>query len=230
MENNELNDLVLRDKATAAGLASDKAYYKNLEEEIGPLRDEHAANTTSMGPLAQAVLAADTDDATTQKAGARKLLKDLGERLAGAMQGIAASPSNTDEDLPGKVNFNRTDLIQADDATFASILHQLLDVSAPYAERLERREFTPEDRATTEKQLVRFERKQVRQRETIVTGSTDRKTLLALVNRNRDLIRQLRKQLKGYKNSATKHDVWQRFQGYTKIVAHRGGGGPKPEQ
>ena len=42
----------------------------------------------------------------------------------------------------------------------------------------------------------------------------------------------MRQQLRPYKNSPTKHDVWLRFQGYTKLIVLGGGGGPaaKPAQ
>lgn len=230
MENNRINALVLRDKATAAGLEADRPNYLLLEDDIVGLRTEYKSNVERMEVLAQNVLAADMDDATVQKAGARKQLWDLGERLAGAMQGIAASPANTDPDLAGQVNINRTNLKQADDATFATLLHRLLDVAQPFAAPLARREFTAADRTRLEQLLARFEQKQVRQRSNVVAGSTERKTLLALTRRNASLLQQLRTQLKGYKNSPTKHEVWQRFVSYSKVVPHNGGGaGPVKE-
>ncbi len=36
----------------------------------------------------------------------------------------------------------------------------------------------------------------------------------------------MRTQLKVYQNSPTRHEVWLRFQGYTKLII-LGGGGPK---
>ena len=228
MENNQLNDRILRDKSTVVGLVADQTNYQPLEADIAPLRTEHAANTTAAGKLAQQVLATDTDDATAQKATAKKELKDLGERLAAGLQGYAASKTNPDPDLPGRVKFNRTDLTEADDASFATILHQLLDVATPLAAPLAQREFTAADRTRAEALLARFERKQLRQQETRTVGSTDRKTLLALVRRNASLIKEIRLQLKAYKNSPTKHAVWLRFLSYTKIINHRGGGGTKP--
>ena len=230
MENNHLNDLVLRDKAAVAGLETDKANYAPLEDDIAPLRDEHAANTAKLGPLAQRVLDAATDDATSQKTGAKKQLKDLGERLASALQGYAASKANADPDLPGQVNFNRTSFNEADDATFATLLHKLLDAAAPLAAPLAKREFSADDRALTETLLARFERKQVRQQENRTAGSTDRKTLVALTRRNASLLKGIRTQLKAYKNTPAKHAVWLRFVSYTKIIDHRGGGGAAPAQ
>ena len=44
--------------------------------------------------------------------------------------------------------------------------------------------------------------------------------------RNPNLLKEIRVQLKPYQNSPTKHEVWQRFQGYTKLII-LGGGGPK---
>ena len=58
-----------------------------------------------------------------------------------------------------------------------------------------------------------------------VTGGTDRNRLIALLRRNTDLLKKMRKQLRPYKNSPTKHEVWLRFQGYTRLIV-LGGGGP----
>ncbi|WP_460501865.1 hypothetical protein [Hymenobacter agri] len=44
MDNNRLNALLKRDTDTAAGLLADKDQYKPLEDDLAPLRDEHAAN------------------------------------------------------------------------------------------------------------------------------------------------------------------------------------------
>ena len=49
---------------------------------------------------------------------------------------------------------------------------------------------------------------------------------MALLRRNADLIKKLRQQLRPYKNSPTKHEVWLRFQGYTRVI-ELGGGGPQ---
>ena len=59
-----------------------------------------------------------------------------------------------------------------------------------------------------------------------MAGSTDRKALIVLLRRNANLIKDLRVQFKAYESSPTKHDVWLRFQGYTKLII-LGGGGPK---
>ncbi|MDO7877294.1 hypothetical protein Q5H93_21295 [Hymenobacter sp. ASUV-10] len=229
MENNRMNSLVLRDKATVEGLADDKPHYEPLEEDIAPLRDEHAANTLLIAPLAETLLETATDDATEQKTSSKKQLKNLGERLAGAMQGYAASKANTDTDLPGKVNINRTDLNEADDASFATILRNLLKVAEPFATQVAKREFSAEDRTEMEKLLDRFEKKQVKQQVNRTAGSTDLKKLEALLRRNASLIKEIRKQLKAYKNSKTKHAVWERFVSYTKIINRPGGGGSKPQ-
>ncbi|GAB3863682.1 hypothetical protein GCM10028824_00230 [Hymenobacter segetis] len=47
-----------------------------------------------------------------------------------------------------------------------------------------------------------------------------------LLARNANLIKEIRVQLKPYQSSPTKHAVWERFQGYTKLII-LGGGGPK---
>jgi hypothetical protein len=70
------------------------------------------------------------------------------------------------------------------------------------------------------------------QRTTAVAGSTDRKTLIALLRRNANLIKEMRVQLKPYQSSPTKHAVWLRLQGYTRLIVLGGGGakgGPAPK-
>ena len=59
-----------------------------------------------------------------------------------------------------------------------------------------------------------------------MAGATDRKILIALLRRNANLIKELRVQLKPYQSSPTKHEVWLRFQGYTRLII-LGGGGPQ---
>ena len=65
-----------------------------------------------------------------------------------------------------------------------------------------------------------------------MSGSTDRNRLIALLRRNANLLKKVRQQLRPYKNAPTKHEVWLRFQGYTKLIVLGGGGGPaaKPAQ
>lgn len=223
-----MNAMLQRDTDTAAGLQKDQPHYEPLEEEIEPLRTEHSTNLTEARRLEKTVLAADRDDATGQKKGARKELRDLGERLAGALQGFAASKANSDPDLAGRVRFTRSDLSQADDATFATIMAALLAEAAKVpAAALAKREFTADDLKNANALLLRFTNKKSRQRTSAVDGATDRKRLVALLRRNADLIKQMRTQLKAYKNSPTKHDVWLRFVGYTMIVDRSGGGGAK---
>ena len=226
MDNNKLNAQLLRDTATAAGLLADKARYAALEADLGPLRDEHAANLAQAGTLESAVMGETSADATQQKAGAKTQLKVLAPRLAAALQAHAASKANTDDDLAGRVRYSRTDITQADDASFATIIGTLLTEAAPLDKALAKREFSADDLALTATLLARFTRKRVSQRTVVVAGATDRKALIALLRRNASLIKQMRVQLKPYQGSATKHDVWLRFQGYTKLIV-LGQGGPK---
>ena len=74
--------------------------------------------------------------------------------------------------------------------------------------------------------LARFEQKQAGRRTAVVAGATDRQTLMALPRRNANLIKELRVQLKPYQSSPTRHEVWLRFQDYTRLII-LGGGGPK---
>ena len=226
MDNNKLNAQLLRDTATAAGLLADKAGYAPLEADLGPLRDEHAATLAQARTLEDVVMGNASGTTTEQKAGAKTLLKALAPRLAAALQGYAASKTNTDEDLAGRVRYSRSDIKTANDASFASMVTALLKEAAPLAAQLAKREFTADDLAQTTGLLARFEQKQASQRTTAVAGSTDRKTLIALLRRNANLIKEMRVQLKPYQSSPAKHEVWLRFQGYTKLII-LGGGGPK---
>ncbi|MBF9222788.1 hypothetical protein [Hymenobacter ruricola] len=228
MDNNRLNALLKRDTDTAAGLLADQANYAPLEDDIAPLRTEHAANLALARTLEEQVMADDQDDATAQKQGARQQLKALGTRLAAALQAYAASATNTDEDLAGRVNYNATDLNRADDASFATIIGTLRKEAQPLAAPLAKREFTADDLQAVDTQLLRFNKKLARQRASTVSGSTARQTLIGLLARNTDLIKKIRVQLRPYQKSPTKHDVWLRFQGYTKLII-LGGGGPKDD-
>ena len=226
MNNNKLNAQLLRDTATAAGLLADKALYAALEADIAPLRDEHAATLAQARLLEAAVMGDDSGTATEQKAGAKTQLKALAPRLAATLQAYAASKTNQDEDLAGRVRYSSSDIKTANDATFATMVAALLKEAAPLAKELAKREFTAADLAETTRQLARFEKKQTSQRTTVVAGATDRKTLIALLRRNANLIKEMRVQLKPYQSSPTKHEVWLRFQGYTKLII-LGQGGPK---
>ena len=225
MDNNKLNAQLLRDTATANGLLADKALYAPLEADIAPMRDAHAANLART--LEDAVMGEATSGVTLQKAGAKTQLKALASRLAAALQAYAASKTNTDEDLAGRVRYSRTGITAANDASFATIIGVLLKEAAPLAKELAKREFIADDLAETTRQLARFEQKQASQRTTVVAGATDRKTLIDLLRRNANLIKEMRVQLKPYQSSPTKHEVWLRFQGYyTKLIV-LGQGGPK---
>ncbi|WP_310396592.1 hypothetical protein [Hymenobacter sp.] len=218
MDNNKLNAQLLRDTATAAGLQADQALYAALEADIAPLRAAHAANLAQARTLEAVVMGNPSGDTTQQKAGTRSQLKALALRLAAALQAHAASPTASDEDLAGRVRYSRTEIAQTDDASFASIVGALLKEAAPLAPALARREFTADDLAETTRLLARFEQKQASQRTTVVAGSTDRQTLIDLLRRNTALINQIRVQLRPYQNSPAKHEVWLRFQGYTKLI------------
>ena len=202
--------------------------YTPLEDDFGPLRTEHAANLAQARLLEAAVMGDDSGSATEQKAGAKTRLKALVPRLAAALQAYAASKSNKDEDLAGRVRYSTSEIKTANDATFATTVASLLKEAAPLTNELAKREFTSRDLAETTRQLARFEQKQTSQRTTVVVGATDRKTLIALLRRNANLIKEMRVQLKPYQSSPTKHEVWERFQGYTRLII-LGGGGPKGE-
>jgi len=226
MNNNKLKAQLLRDTATADGLVADQTLYAPLEDDLAPLRTEHAANLAQARLLEAAVMGDDSGTATEQKTGAKTLLKALAPRLAAALQAYAASKSNKDEDLAGRVRYSTSAIKTANDATFATTVAALLKEAAPLTKELAKREFTADNLAETTRQLARFEKKQTSQRTTVVAGATDRKTLIALLRRNANLIKEMRVQLKPYQSSPTKHAVWLRFQGYTKLIV-LGQGGPQ---
>ena len=124
------------------------------------------------------------------------------------------------------MRYSSSNIKTANDVSFFSIIGALLQEAALLAKELARREFTAADPVETIRQLARFEKKQTSQRTTVVADATDRKTLLALLRRNANLIKEMRVQLKPYQSSPTEHEVWLRFQGYTKVIV-LGGGGPK---
>ncbi|WP_310394851.1 hypothetical protein [Hymenobacter sp.] len=136
MDNNRCNALRARGTATAASLLTDQNNYQPLEAETAPPRTEHAANRDD------AVLAETQDDATRQKAGAKTQLKALGARLA-ARQAHAASATNPDPNLAGRVGFNRTSFNKAGDA---SIVTALLQEALPLAADLGKRALPPTNR------------------------------------------------------------------------------------
>ena len=226
MDNNKLDAQLRRDTATATGLLADKKTYEALEDDIAPLRDEHAANLAQARALEDLVMRETATATTAQKATAKARLKVLVPRLAAALQAYAASKANPDEDLAGRVRYNRTTLNEANDASLVTIIGALLKEAQPLGKELAKREFTAADLAETTRLLGRFEQKQAGQRLAVVEGSTERKTLIALLRRNTNLIKEIRVQLKPYQSSATKHEVWERFQGYTRLIV-LSGGGPK---
>ena len=126
MDNNKLNAQLQRDTVTAAGLLTDQANYAPLEDDLAPLRTAHAANLAQARTLEDAVMDETSTEATRQKATAKTRLKVLAPRLAAALQAYAASKANKEEDLAGRVRFNRTDFAQADGASFASMVGALL--------------------------------------------------------------------------------------------------------
>lgn len=196
MNNDKLDAQLRRDTATETGLLADKKHYEALEDDLGHLRDEHAANLAKARALEGAVMGNDGEAVTGQKASAKARLKVLVPRLAAALQAHAASKSNTDEDLAGRVRYNRTDLNEANDASFASIVGALLKEAQPLAKPLAKREFTADDLAETTRLLARFEKKQTAQHTAVVSGASDRKALIALPRRNANLLKEMRVQLK----------------------------------
>ena len=72
MDNNRLNALLKRDTDTVPGLLADQKNYAPLEDDIAPLRDEHARNLAEARTFEGSILTETQDDSTQQKNSARK--------------------------------------------------------------------------------------------------------------------------------------------------------------
>jgi hypothetical protein len=230
MKNDRLDAYQRRDSATQAGLLADQAQYALLETDIAPLRGQHTANLTRINALMDEVLAADNDDSAGVKAKTRPVLRGLLLRLSAALQAYAESAANTDEDLLHRVTLGADALRKADENTFARLAGGLLREAAlrPAAE-LARREFTAADLAEAQRLLARFSSRLTPGRLADVDGKSAREVLSDLLAANQQLIRKIRQQLLPYKNSSTKHEVWLRFQGYSKVVLRKGGPNAKTQ-
>jgi hypothetical protein len=230
MKNNSLDAYHRRDTATQAGLEADKANYKPIEDDIAPLREQLAANHTKADKLIDDVLEADGDDSAAVKTKTKGLLLPLLFRAGAALQAFAESKANTDEDLLHRVTLGNNVLRRADEDTFARLATGLLAEATKVPEiQLTKREFLPADLVEAQRLLQRFSDRLTPGRLADVDGKSAREILSDLLAANQQLIKKIRQQLLPYKNSATKHDVWLRFQGYSKVIVRKGGGGKQED-
>ncbi len=232
MKNNALDAYQRRDTATQAGLLTDKANYAPLEDDLAPLRDQHTANLALVNERIDDVLAADSDDSAAVKTKTKTLLLPLLLRLSAAMQATVESQlAKKPDDEAAAAQLHRvalgSDVLRrADEDTFGRLATGLLTEAAAFTPaQFAKREFTADDLAETTRLLKRFTGRLGTGRLADVAGKSDREVLSALLAANQQLIKKIRKQLLPYKGSAKKHDVWLRFQGYSKVVLRKGGGG-----
>lgn len=231
MKNNALDAYHRRDTATIAGLAADKKGYEPLEEDIAPSREQLATNHAKADGLIDDVLEADGEDSAAVKVKTKALLLPLLFRVGAALQAFAESKANTDEDLLHRVTLGNNTLRKADEDSFFRLATGLLKEAGNVpAIQLTKREFSTEDLAETKRLLQRFAGRLTPGRLADVDGKSAREILNDLLAANQQLIKKIRKQLLPYKGSATRHDVWLRFQGYSKVIMRKGGGGKAEEE
>lgn len=232
MKNDRIDAYYRRDTTTQAGLLTDKASYEPLEEDIAPLREQHTTNLTKAGTLVDDVLKADADDSAGAKTKTKAVLLPMLLRLSAAMQAevesqLARSPDDeTATPQLHRVAMGSDVLRRADEDTFSRLATGLLAEAATFAQaQLAKREFTANDLTEATRLLRRFAGRFSTGRLADVAGKSNREILSALLAANQQLLKKIRKQLQPYKGSAAKHDVWLRFQGYSKVVLRKGGGG-----
>jgi|GEM_PF-6096631 len=231
MKNDRLDAYHRRDTATLAGLAADKKNYEPLEEDIADWRTQLEINHAKADGLIDDVLAADADDSAQVKIKSKGLLLPLLGRLSAALQAFAESKANSDDDLLTRVTLGRDVFYKADEDSFVRLATGLLaEADNVPAIQLTKREFSAENLAEAKRLLQRFAGRLTPGRLADVEGKSAREILADLLAANQQLIKKIRKQLLPYKNSPTRHDVWLRFQGYSKVVLRKGGGGKAEEE
>ena len=230
MKNNRLDAYHRRDTATTAGLTADKKNYEPIEEDIAPLREQLATNHAKADDLIDDVLKADSEDSAAVKTKTKRLLLPLLNRLSAGLQAFAESKANDDEDLLPRVSLGSDALRKADEDSFVRLATSLLaEADKVPATQLTKREFSAENLAEAKRLLQRFAGRLTPGRLADVDGKSAREILDDLLSANQQLIKKIRQQLLPYKNSPTTHDVWLRFQGYSKVILRKGGGGQGDE-
>ena len=231
MKNDRLDALHRRDAATVAGLATDKPHYAPIEDDIAPWRTQLGLNHSKADGLIDDVLAADADDSAAVKTKTKQLLLPYLGRLSAGLQAFAESAANPDEDLLPRVTLSRDVFYKADEDSFFRLATALLkEADLVPAVQLTKREFSAEDLTEAKRLVKRFGERLTPGRLADVEGKSAREILADLLAANQQLIKKIRKQLLPYKGSATKHDVWLRFQGYSKVLLRKGGGGKVEEE
>lgn len=224
MKNNRLDALLRRDASVQVGLAADKALYAPIEDDIAPLRDEHAGRLEKAQEFADEVFEADGDDSSGVKKGTRGLLKELAGRVGRAVVAHADSKANTDEDLEERIRPALEKLNSADTGTFAQGVAKIRAEATPLAAQLVKREVTAADLTELTRLATRFEKRLTTGRAADVKGKTARLLMSDLLRENGKTLKKIRKQLAPYKGTA-RAKVLTNFDGNAKLVVFNNGSG-----
>lgn len=226
MKNNKMDAMLRRDDTVQLGLEADKALYAPLEEDIAPLRTQHAAGLEEAKELADEVFAADGDESATVKRSTRGQLRSYVQRMGKALVAHADSAANTDEDLEERITKALRELPNADSATFAQAAEKLLAEATPLAPKLVKREITAQDFTEANRLLLKYQKRLPTGRAADVQGKTAREKLGIRLQANAVLVKRLRKQLAPYKGTARERAL-ANFDGNAKVVVFRNGSGGK---
>ncbi len=224
MKNNRLDAMLRRDTSVQIGLEADKALYAPVEEDIAPLREEHADRLTQAKALADEVFEADGDDSAGVKKGTRGQLKDLAGRVGRALVAHADSKANTDENLEERVKAALLNLNSADGGTFAQAVATIQAEATPLAAQLVKREVTADNFKELSRLAIKFEKRLTTGRTADVKGKTARMLLGDLLRANSQTLKKIRKQLLPYKGTARAKALIN-FDGNAKLVVFNNGSG-----
>ena len=222
MKNNRLDAMVRRDASVQLGLEADKALYAPIEDDIAPLRAEHAQRLEDAKELADEVFEADGDDSAGVKKGTRGLLKELGGRVGRALLAHADSASNTDEELEERVKLALENLNSADSGTFAQAIAKIQAEATPLAAQLVKREVTADNLVELGRLATKFGKRLTTGRAADVKGKTARLLMSDLLRANGRTVKKIRKQLAPYKGTE-RAKALVNFDGNAKLIIFNNG-------
>ena len=220
--------MLRRDASVQLGLEADKALYVPVEDDIAPLRAEHAQRLDQAKALADEVFEADGDDSAGVKKGTRGVLKKLGGRVGWALVAHANSATNSDENLEERVKPALESLNSADTGTFAQAVAKIQAEATPLAAQLVKREVTADDLQELARLTTKFGKRLTTGRAADVKGKTARLLMSDLLRANGKTLKQIRTQLAPYKGTA-RAKALTNFDGNAKLVIfNNGSGGAAP--
>lgn len=237
MKNDSLDALLRRDESVQTGLEVDRDLYAPIEDEVKPLREQHAANLLIAQQLEQEVFEADSDDSASQKKGTRGKLNELGGRIAAGVRAYATVKARKDGDAPDPVaaadatallrqqaRFTLRELRHSEEGEFVLAIGGILSAAAPLAAQLAKWEITAEDLAQAAYLLLKFQNRKGSPRLADVQGATARKLMTKALRANSILVKEMRELLAPYKGTA-REKALTNFNGYAKVILQKGGGG-----